>query len=84
MTTPNFSIEHLTLGELAQLEELSGVSMTEMGDTSAPKAKFLTALAYLAKRRDEPSFTYSQAEVLTVAELNGVLGADEPGEADAA
>lgn len=80
----NFSIDHLTLGELAQLEELSGVSMTEMSDPSAPKAKFLTALAYLAKRRDDPSFTFSQAEVLTVAELNGVLGADTPGEAPAA
>jgi hypothetical protein len=84
MTTPNFSIEHLTLGELAQLEELSGVSMTEMGDTSAPKAKFLTALAYLAKRRNDPSFTFSQAEALTVAELNEVLGADASGEESAA
>lgn len=73
----DFSIEHLTLGELAQLEELSGVSMTEMADASAPKAKFLTSLAYLAKRREDPSYTFSQAEVLTVAELNEVLASGE-------
>ena len=81
MTAPAFDIEHLTLGEIAQLEELAGMSLSEFSDDSAPKAKFLTALAYLAKRRDDTTFTFSQAEAMTLADLHTVLGDDDSGEA---
>lgn len=80
----DFSLENLTLGEVSQLEELSGLSLTEIADEHSPKGKFMTALAYLAKRRQDPSFTYSQAETLTLAEVSDVLGGDVLGEADAA
>lgn len=79
-----FSIEHLTLGEIAQLEELSGLALSEIADDNAPKGKFLTALAYLAKRREDASFTFSQAEMLTLADVNVILGDAAPGEAPAA
>jgi hypothetical protein len=81
MTAPAFSIEHLTLGEIAQLEELAGQSLSEFSDDSAPKAKFLTALAYLAQRRSDPKYTFSQAEAMTLADLHKVLGDDASGEA---
>lgn len=80
----NFSLENLTLGEVSQLEELSGLSLTEIADEHAPKGKFMTALAYLSKRRQDPSFTYSQAETLTLADVNDILGSDEQGEGSAA
>lgn len=80
----NFSLDNLTLGEVSQLEELSGLSLSEIADEHAPKGKFMTALAYLAKRRQDPSYTYSQAETLTLAEVSDVIGGDVSGEADAA
>lgn len=79
-----FAIEHLTLGEIAQLEELSGLALSEMSDDSAPKGKFLTALAYLAKRREDATFTYSQAELLTLTDVDSILSGAAPGEAPAA
>lgn len=85
MTTANaFSVDHLTLGEISQLEELSGQSLSEFSDDSTPKAKFLTALAYLAKRREDPKYTFSQAETLTLNDLDAILKDSAPGEADAA
>ena len=84
MADPKFSIENLTLGEIAQLEELSGQSLSEFSDDSAPKAKFLTAMAYLAKRRTDKTYTFSQAEALTLSELDGIISAAQPGEAPAA
>lgn len=85
MTAPTFDIEHLTLGEIAQLEDLSGMSLSEFSDDKAPKAKFLIAMAYLAKRREDPAFSFSQAEAMTLTDLNAVLGDnDASGEADAA
>lgn len=80
----NFSLENLTLGEVSQLEELSGLSLTEIADEKAPKGKFMTALAYLAKRREDAAFTYEQAETMTLAEVQGILGDDVLGEAGAA
>jgi len=81
MTAPAFDIEQLTLGEIAQLEELSGMSLSEFSDDSAPKAKFLTALAYLAQKRQDPKFTFSQAEAMKLSDLHAVLGDDDSGEA---
>lgn len=75
-----FGLENLTLGEIAQLEELSGLSLTEINDAKAPKAKFMTALAFLAKRRQDPAFTFSQAELLTLAEMQEIVGDDASGE----
>lgn len=82
--TAAFDIDHFTLGEIAQLEELSGQSLSDFSSDSAPKARFLTALAYLAKRRQDPSFTFSQAEALTLTDLNKILESAAPGEANAA
>lgn len=78
-----FDIDHLTLGEIAQLEDLSGQSLSQFDADETPKAKFLTALAYLAKRREDPAFTFSQAEMLTLTDLNAILEAATPGEAHA-
>lgn len=80
----NFSLDNLTLGEVSQLEELSGLSLTEIAEANAPKGKFMTALVYLAKRREDPTFTYSQAETLKLAEIQGIIGGDGLGEDQAA
>lgn len=70
----DFSIERLTLGEIAQLEELTGQSLSAMSDDSAPKGKFLAGLAWLAKRRQDPTFTYEQAQAMSMEEFSALLG----------
>jgi hypothetical protein len=80
-TETAFSIDHLTLGEIAQLEDLSGQSLSQFSEDDAPKARFLTALAFLAKRREDSAYTFSQAEALTLTDLNAILDGSAPGEA---
>ncbi len=63
---------------------MGGQPLSEFSDDRTPKAKFLTALAYLAKRRSDRTCTFSQAEALTLAELNEIIAAAHPGEASAA
>ena len=70
------AIEDLTMGEIDQLETLTGLSMAEIGDPKTPKAKFLTAYAYLVKHREDTTFTYNQAEAMTLAEVNSITGGD--------
>lgn len=77
-TTPStdFDISHLTMGEVTQLEELSGLSITQMGDKGVPMGRFMTALAFLAKRRTDPKYTFEKAQTLTLTELGDILGSD--------
>lgn len=67
----------LTMGEIAQIENYTGTGIDAIGEPGAPKAKFLTILAYLGKKREDPAFTLSQAEALTLAEVNAITGTDD-------
>jgi hypothetical protein len=71
------NFEHLTLGELAEVEDRAGVSVTSLDDPTAPKIKAMIALAYVIKRREDRAFTYGQAEALTMADLNGIIAGDD-------
>lgn len=70
----SLSLDQLTMGEIDQLEKIMGTGISAVADESAPKARFLIAIAYLAKRREDPSFTLSDAEALTLAEVNEITG----------
>lgn len=72
------SMQKLTLGEVAAVEEKSGLAVTEIGEPGVPMAKFMAAVAWVFKRRTDPGFTFEQALDLPMSELDGVLGGDEP------
>lgn len=68
-------LSNLTLGEISFIEDLSGMSISSIGDDAAPKGKALAALATVAKRRSgEPTFTFNQALALGMGEVNALLG----------
>jgi len=69
-------LESWTMKELAELERLSGQGLQAIGDDNAPKARVMTVLAYLTKRREDPKFKLAQAEEMTMAEISAVLGVD--------
>lgn len=77
-------ISKLTLGEVAKVEELSGQSMRNFGDDTQPMGKMLAALAFVARRRTDPAFSWNDAlglemdEAMTIAGLND----DEPDEGE--
>lgn len=70
-------IQRLTLGEVSKIEELSGQSIGSIGDESAPKGKTLAALAFVAKKREEPKFTWNDALGLSLDEATAIIGLDE-------
>ena len=69
--------ESLTMSELNMIETKSGMGIGTMADESAPKAALLTAMAWIVKRREVPTFTYEDAGELKQSEVNTILGLDE-------
>lgn len=70
-----FRIEHLTLGEIATVEDLSGQSLSEFGDDGVPMGKAMAALVMMAKRRNgEPGFKFNDALAVSMEEAQQLLG----------
>ena len=67
-------VNKLTLGEVAKIEELSGMPITEIGDDDKPKGLALAALAFVAKRRQDPKYSWNDAQSLNFDEANEILG----------
>jgi len=79
-----FDLDQLTLGEVAAIEDLSGVAIGSVSE-SAPQGKFLAALYMVAKRRDgQPTFTFNAALQASMSEAQSFLGFDEAGDGDEA
>ena len=59
--TLEFNLDDLTIGEICEIEELTGQPFDALNDPSKPKGKMLQAMAYISKRRDNPDFTFEMA-----------------------
>lgn len=82
--TPNkFAFEKLCMGEIGTVERLSNISVKKLNDEDTPQAMLLAAFAFVWKRRTEPSYTWNDAQALTMVEVNDILGLnDDDDEAD--
>lgn len=85
-----FDFNSLTGREVSMIEELSGISITRLSDDEAPKGKFLSAIYFVAKRREVPGFKFNDALDTRIDEQNAYLGlnvedeeSEEAGESDA-
>lgn len=84
-----FDFDSLTLGEVAFIEDLSGMSISSIADADMPKGKALAAVVTVAKRRaGQPDFKFNDALKVPMSEVNALLGlgeeeTDEEGEAEA-
>jgi hypothetical protein len=59
-------LEQLTVSEIEQIEELTGVGIDTFSQPGSAKGKTLRAGGYVVKRRTDPSFTWEQAGNLRV------------------
>ncbi|QWS68293.1 tail assembly chaperone [Microbacterium phage Concrete] len=83
-TKKKFDLDQLTLGEVAAIEDLSGVAIGSVSE-STPQGKFLAALYMVAKRRDgQPTFTFNAALQASMSEAQSFLGFDAPDAGDEA
>jgi len=69
-------MDELTAGELATAENRAGVSITSLEDPNAPKLGLLTALAWVALKRENPQAKYKDAEDMKLPEITALLGLD--------
>lgn len=70
-----FSIDTLTLGEVARIEELSGASIAELGEDNTPKGKMLAALVFVAQRRQgNKNFKWADALRTPLEEAQKLMG----------
>lgn len=70
-------IKNLTMGEVAKIEELSGLPLASLSDDDKPKGKLMAALGFVIKRREDPKFTLEMANNLTMAEITSLIGGDD-------
>lgn len=75
-------VSTLTLGELATVERLGGQSLAKLGSGEAPMGLTLAALAYVHRKRTDATFTFDDAQALTIDQANDILGVNEPVVAD--
>ena len=71
----------LTLGEVDTLETLSGQPFAALQNNDAPKGKSLAALAYVIRKREDSTFSWNDAQALTLGDIGTLLGSDEDDEA---
>ena len=63
----NIDINALTIAEVVEIEERTGLPLDALGQADKPKGKMLQALAYISKRRDNPDFTWEMAGELKIS-----------------
>ena len=62
----NIDINELTIAEIVEIEERTGLPFDALGDQSKPKGKLLQALAMISKRKEDPEFTWEMAGDLKI------------------
>ena len=78
--TLNIDINDLTIAEIVEIEELTGLPFDAMGDATKPKGKMLQALAFISKRRGNPDFTWEDAGALKIDLANTEADPTDGGE----
>jgi hypothetical protein len=63
-----FNIDDLTLGELADMEDVTGLTLDKM-NLAKPSAKMLLAMLWVFEKRSNPKYTYTEARQVKVTAL---------------
>lgn len=63
----NLDIDSLTLDEIDAIETIIDGPLDDLAKPGARKAKMLKAMAYVIKRREDPSFTVEDAGRLKIS-----------------
>lgn len=67
----NIDISDLTIAEVVEIEDRTGLPLDALGSPDHPKGRMLQALAFIVKRRANPDFTWEQAGELKISTTSG-------------
>jgi hypothetical protein len=62
----NVDLNDLTIAEMVEIEDRTGMPIDALGDPTSPKGKVLQALAFIVKRRENSEFTWEEAGALKI------------------
>lgn len=67
----------LTMHEISVVEKHGGASITSLANEDSPKGLPFAALAMVIKRRTDPTFSWADAQALTMSEVSALIGLSE-------
>jgi|GEM_PF-3380359 len=76
-------LDRITLGEVATIEDLSGMSLDRFGQDGAPRGKFLAAMVYVQSRRWAEPMTWKECLDMPAPDASDYLGLSGDDEDDA-
>lgn len=67
-----FNPDDLTLGEAEEFEEYAGITVASLSriDAANTPTKVLTAMLYVARKRENPSITWAEVRALKFSEFS--------------
>jgi hypothetical protein len=68
--------EDITLGEIEEIEDYAGLSISLIGEERPGVIKLRIALAWVLQRRTNPSYTIEDAKKMTAVELSAFFNGD--------
>lgn len=71
-------IDNITLGDIEDIEDYAGLPLSDIGEDKPGVAKLRTALVWVLKRKENPSFTIEDARKLPSSEVAAIFGETEP------
>ena len=71
------NVNELTLGEVEEVENYAGLPLAALADSNAQKGKLMVALAWIIKRKENPSYTIHEAKKLKMEDINSLLVDDD-------
>jgi len=66
-------MKNLTIGEIAKVEELSGISAGKWEDEDEPKAMQLAGMAYVIMRREDNKLKFTDVLDMEAEELSTIV-----------
>lgn len=66
-------IQDLSMRDIATIEKLSQMSISQMGEDTMPKGRMLAAMYYVTMHKEDDEFTFDMALDTPMSELNGFL-----------
>jgi hypothetical protein len=73
-----FDIKDLTMAEIEEFENTSGVPIDMLSDDAVPKGKPYRVLAWIVKRRSQPEFRFEDTAKLSLNQVHDILFGDDP------
>jgi len=70
--------EEMTLGEIEEIELMTGKSIEDVLSEGQPKGRSLRVLMFILKRREDPKFKFEDTEKISQKEAVAFLTGNDP------